>query len=134
MAAGLIALVGACGQRPGPSYASGFDIVADAGAERAEVVRIYTDEAFYRRRGEPEQPFVGRLERKDVVQGPGTRRHAYRLVTDDREIPVYATPAADGRLQPLVGRQAQVEGKLIDLRDEGFGLELWIGTIAPQSP
>lgn len=127
---GLIALVAACGYAAGPTYASGLHVVVNAGVERPEV-RIYEDEAFYRQRDEPEESFTGRIERKDVVQGPGTRRHAYRLVTGDTEIPIYATSTADERLRPLIGHHVRTRGKLIDLRGEGFGVELWIGTIAP---
>jgi hypothetical protein len=42
-------------------------------------------------------------------------------------IEVYAN--AERLLDPFVGRPVSVEGKLVDLSDEGYGIELWIAAI-----
>ncbi|WP_297363182.1 hypothetical protein [Mycetocola sp.] len=35
-------------------------------------------------------------------------------------------PSADDALSPLVDRSATLTGKRVDLRREGFGVELWV--------
>ncbi len=52
----------------------------------------------------------------------------YELVTDVESFPVYA-PDHNRELEPFVGRQVVVPAKVVDLSNEGFGTELWIGSI-----
>lgn len=93
---------------------------------------IYADEAWYRERPEPEETWQGILRRRPAVEGPGGRPGlTFALHSTDNELPVYAA-GADERLAPHVGTPVVVSGKLVDLRGEGFGRELWIGTIRPQ--
>jgi hypothetical protein len=49
-------------------------------------------------------------------------------VTVDNQFPVYAANVAS-RLAPFVGQKVFIYGKLVDLTNEGFGKELWIGSI-----
>jgi hypothetical protein len=52
----------------------------------------------------------------------------YALVTNDRELDVYAAQA-DATLAPLEGLWVVAMGKLVDLSGEGFGEELWLASI-----
>jgi hypothetical protein len=66
-----------------------------------------------------------------VVAGPGSRTAlSFALVTPQATYPVYAA-GVDKDLAPFTGRWLEVEGKLVDLSDEGFGKELWIGRVRP---
>jgi hypothetical protein len=85
---------------------------------------------WYRDRPEREQEFRGTLRRREVVAGPMARAALrYTLDTDAGPLPVYA-PEPD-RLEPYVGHEVVARAKLVDLTAEGFGPELWIGSIAP---
>jgi hypothetical protein len=46
------------------------------------------------------------------------------------EFDVYATHA-DAVLAPLDGRRVVAFGKLVSLRDDGYGDELWLASIEP---
>jgi hypothetical protein len=91
--------------------------------------QIYAGTEWYRVRQEPEKSLRGVLAKRDVPVGPATRMGLlYILVTSDRLVPVYAANA-EHLLAPYVGRPVVVYGKLVDLTNEGYGLELWIGSI-----
>ena len=90
---------------------------------------IYADETWYRERPEPEQTWQGTLQQRAVVDSPGGRPGlTFLLQTTAADLPVYAAGASD-RLTRYVGTRVLITGKLVDLRVEGFGRELWIGTI-----
>ena len=113
----------------------GFSQVSEGRQDVAgETLGIFAGEPFYLEAEPPEQLFTGTLRRRDIVQGPGTRRHAYRLISADRELDLYATSYAARRLAPWIGRRVRIQGKLIDLSKEGFGLELWVGEIRLAPP
>jgi hypothetical protein len=72
---------------------------------------------------------LGTLEERFEVLGPGSRGGlAYTLVTEQSRLNVYAANARDV-LEPFLGRPVLIRGKLVDLRNEGEGQELWIASI-----
>lgn len=94
----------------------------------ADLVRIHADADWYRSRPEPERRWRGILKERPVIAGPGSRTAlTFALVTAQSTYRVYAA-GVDKRLAPFTGRCLEVEGKLVDLGDEGFGTELWIAT------
>jgi hypothetical protein len=101
---------------------------AEAGTDGDALVRIYADAVWYKSRLEPERRWRGILRRLPVLEGPGSRTAlTFALVTAGKTYPVYAA-GVEGELAPFTGRWVEVVGKLVDLGDEGFGEELWIGT------
>ena len=95
-----------------------------------ERIVIFEQEPWYRSRSEPEGTWDGTLRRREVVEDPNARTALrYSLVTNSAPIPVYAPQSMD-RFEPFVGRAVFLRGKLIDLSSEGFGTELWPGSIA----
>ncbi len=103
--------------------------VAVADSEGQRVIEIYVREQWYRVRPEPQRRWRGKLYERPVVQGPGSRTSlGFTLVTEEGDFPVYSAGVAQ-QLGPLSGRPVEILGKLVDLRSEGFGQELWIGTI-----
>jgi hypothetical protein len=90
---------------------------------------LYANETWYRERPEPEQTWCGTLRRRAGDDSPGGRAAlAFSLHTKEATLPVYAAGVAD-RLAPYVGMRVLAAGKLVDLRSEGMGRELWVGTI-----
>lgn len=86
-------------------------------------------EHWYDDRPEPEQRVAGVLRAAAVRSTPGGRdRLPYLLQADNGDVPVYA-PALEDRLDRLVDQPVVLVGKLVDLSDEGFGTELWVGAI-----
>jgi hypothetical protein len=95
------------------------------GAEQRVVV--FEREPWYRSRAEAEAAWSGTLQRRAVVEGPNARTALrYSLVTGGGTIAVYAPT---DRLEPFVDGTVLVRGKLVDLSREGFGTELWPGSI-----
>jgi hypothetical protein len=105
---------------------------AESGTDSdAHLVRIYADADWYKSRPEPERQWRGILRQRPVVEGPGSRTAlTFALVTPERTYPVYAAGVGKD-LAPFTGQWVEVEGKLVDLGDEGFGEELWIATARP---
>ncbi len=98
---------------------------------KQEVVmtQVYAGADWYRSHPESEKPLQGVLQKRDAPVGPATRGGLeYLLVTEDRQIPVYAANV-ERQLVAFVGRQVLVYGKLVPLSNEGFEQELWIGSI-----
>lgn len=90
---------------------------------------IYANEAWYRERREPEQSWRGVLRKRQPEEGPASRSSLlFELHAQDRSWAVYASGVTD-KLAPFVGARVVANAKLVSLRDEGFGEELWIGTI-----
>lgn len=98
--------------------------------EPKALVRIFAGKAFYLERPEPEESFRGILRRAEVREGPDTRDLPFRLEVGDERLSVY-TSGFDETLQTLVDREVEAIGKRIDLRHEGFGVEIWLATISP---
>ena len=131
MAAGLRALLALilCGvlvaARPTGAAACGTPAATPA------TIEVYAAMEWYRARPEPEEEFRGTLRRREVVAGPMSRAALrYTLDTEAGPLAVYA-PEPD-RLEPYVGQRVVVRAKLVDLTAEGYGPELWIGSIAPE--
>jgi hypothetical protein len=92
-------------------------------------VEVYSGAAWYRKRTEPEKTWRGVLRELRPAVGPSGRASLrYALATEGRSLPVYAANV-ERRLRRFLGRKVVVRGKLIDLSGEGFGEELWIGSI-----
>jgi hypothetical protein len=71
------------------------------------------------------------FRRRERGIGPNTRTAlTYVLATSEVEFDVYATHA-DAVLAPLDGRRVVAFGKLVSLRDDGYGDELWLASIEP---
>lgn len=99
-----------------------------------EPTAIHSQADWYRERTEREQSWRGSLEKRETPAGPGARTALrYTLVTPKARLPVYAPPD-DQRLEPFVGHEVVVVGKRIDLTAEGFGPELWVGSVARAAP
>jgi hypothetical protein len=93
------------------------------------VSEIFAEADWYLARSEPEKEWQGVLRNRDVLIGPATRTALlYTFVTDDKQLPVY-TANIGQQLAPYVALPVIVRGKLVDLSNEGFGQELWIGSI-----
>jgi hypothetical protein len=69
------------------------------------------------------------LRRCERGTGPNTRTAlTYALATPEGELDVYAAQA-DAVLGPFDGLRVVAVGKLVDLRDDGYGEELWLASI-----
>jgi hypothetical protein len=100
-----------------------------AGPPTAASVVVFEAEDWYRVRPEPEGRWRGVLERRPPPVGPNARAALhFALKTDAGTFAVYSA-AVDRLLAPFVGLRVEASGKLIDLRSEGFGVELWIARI-----
>jgi hypothetical protein len=97
------------------------------------VVQIYAGTDWYRARPEPEKEMSGMLRARDGPAGPAARPALrYVLVTESEVIPVYAPQPS--QLPSFVGQKVVIYGKLVNLVNEGFGNELWIGSVRPLTP
>ncbi len=116
--------------------AIGSTLPARSDQERglAGSMQIHAGADWYRARPEPEERRRGVLRARDVPVGPGARvALRYALVTNGESLAVYA-PQPSQELASLVGQPVLVYGKVVDMANEGFGKELWIGSIAASPP
>jgi hypothetical protein len=82
--------------------------------------------AWYRERPEPESVHAGHLRRETAGDGPMGRtgpRFDLEVASGER-LRIYA-PHLEAELEPWVDREVRLRGKLVDLRAEGLGVELW---------
>ena len=94
------------------------------------MIPVHGNEDWYRGRSEPERAWAGRLRLMPASVGPNGRSGlSFALETDQGQLPVYAA-GAEQLLSPFAQRAVVIRGKLIDLSEEGLGLELWVGSIA----
>lgn len=108
---------------------SGYQKVDDS---QDQWVTIYAKAEWYRARPEPEQLWRGTLAKRDAPVGPNTRNALkYSLRTGKDDVAVYAA-GVEERLASFVDQEVLVRGKLVDLREEGQGKELWIASIRTQ--
>lgn len=108
--------------------------VAEAGSPGRQPVEIFAGADWYLARTEPEEEWRGVLHEREVERGPATRSALrYSLQTEDQDLAVYV-PSEEAKLSPFLGREVVVTAKLVDLTDEGFGQELWIGSIRLDPP
>jgi hypothetical protein len=93
------------------------------------VIEVYGRTDWYQSRPELESVWSGTLEERAEVLGPGSRGGlAFTLITEESRLNVYAATAKEV-LEPFLGRPVLIRGKLVDLRNEGEGQELWIASI-----
>lgn len=119
-------------QLPRPTQQAGDRV--DPEESQVIGIPIYADEDWYQARSEAEIVWHGVLQARESDRGPAGRQALlYELVTDSGTLPVYAANAQP-RLDPLLGQQVEILGKLVDLSDEGFGEELWIATVRSTEP
>jgi hypothetical protein len=105
-----------------------FVAITSLPAFAESIITIFANESWYRERREPEQELSGTLRKSQPVQGPDTRSALiYSLETNTQSFAVYAAGVKE-KLDRFTGTRVTVRGKLIDLRSEGFGVELWIAT------
>ena len=92
--------------------------------------KVFADADWYVARSETEQEWRGVLRERPVTLGPASRAAvSLELVVDGRApLPVYVANAKS-QLTRLIGRRVTIRGKLVDLTNEGYGHELWIGWI-----
>ncbi len=101
----------------------------DVSVQDTTVVIVHASADWYVAVEAPEQRWTGRLRKRTVVVGPNTRSGLrYELLTDEGELPVY-DPREDSPLAPFLGLEVEITAKLVDLSAEGFGRELWVGSI-----
>jgi hypothetical protein len=94
---------------------------------------IYGSTSWYRERPEPEELFEGLLIEAPPATGPGERRAlGFVLATFGGRYPVYSA-GREEKLTRLAGWRLGVRAKRVDLLEEGFGEELWIGTVEDAS-
>lgn len=104
-------------------------VCASACFAQASPVVIYAEEDWYRDRAEPEQQWSGILRKREPDPGPSARQALlFTLESGDRRLLIYAA-GVTAKLAPFSGRRVTARAKLVDLRSEGYGLELWIATI-----
>jgi hypothetical protein len=93
------------------------------------MTEVYARTDWYQSCPEPEKVWSGTLEERSEVLGPGSRGGlAYTLITEQGRLNVYAANAKEV-LEPFLGRLVLIRGKLVNLRNEGEGQELWIASI-----
>lgn len=101
----------------------------ERGGGRITRVEVYADKDWYAARPDPEKTWRGVLWRREVPAGPSARTAlTFALATGDRHLPVYAANA-EHLLAEFVGRRVVAVGKLVDLSPEGYGEELWLGSL-----
>ncbi len=94
---------------------------------------IFGSTLWYHERPEPEEQLEGLLIEAPQATGSGERRTlGFVLATYGGKYPVYAA-GREEKLTRLAGWRLRVRGKRVDLREEGFGEELWIGTVEDAS-
>lgn len=137
LAAGLMAgCATACAERPGrigpgPGPGDGETSPEAQAAESSAPLTVFAEKTFYQERTEPEETFHGVLRRQKVRLGPNTRGMPLRLSEEKGEqLSVYVSGFDLEALRPFVDRRVEILGKRIDLRSEGYGVEVWIATIA----
>lgn len=90
---------------------------------------IYSKSNWYRECPEPEMMWKGIIREEPTQAGPNTRTAlGYTLISEDIQLPVYSANAEE-QLAKLARRPVLVYGKLVNLSEEGFGQEVWIGSI-----
>jgi hypothetical protein len=98
------------------------------------MAEIFAGAEWYLARPEPEREWQGVLHPRAAPVGPASRTALlYTLLTGDAQLPVYTANIAP-QLIPYAGVPVRVRGKLVDLSDEGFGQELWIGSVQKSDP
>lgn len=97
---------------------------------REATIEIFRGFDWYSNRLEEEKIMKGFIKERQVVYGPNTRSALrYTFVTQNIQLPVYAANVEE-KLSQFIGHDVLVCGKLVDLGSEGFGQELWIGSIS----
>lgn len=97
--------------------------------KRDDRVIVYAKADWFRARPEPEKIWQGTLYSRDSPVGPNTRNALkFTLRCGKNDIPVYAA-GVEEKLASFLGKRISVKGKLVDLRAEGHGKEIWIASL-----
>lgn len=95
---------------------------------------IFALEDWYRARPELEQEWRGILRKRDAPISPAGRTALrYTFITGEQQLPVYVANS-ERQFASYADVPIRVRGKLIDLGSEGFGQELWVGSIDVSNP
>lgn len=95
------------------------------GAQNDPVV-VFRDQSFYQERVEAEATFEGVLRKVDAQETPSGRNLPFLL----NDLSLYpGGEETETILNSFVDLRVEVSGKLVDLSAEGFGREIWAGTI-----
>jgi hypothetical protein len=93
------------------------------------MIVIFARETWYRSRPETEQEWLGVLRKRDAPISPAGRTALrYSLITDSETLPVYVANS-EWQFAEYADVPIRLRGKLVDLGSEGFGRELWVGSI-----
>lgn len=85
---------------------------------------------WYRDRPEPGSVHVGHLRREVAGDGPmGRTGPRFDLEVRPGELVRIYAPHLEEELEPWVDREVRLHGKLVDLRAEGLGVELWVADV-----
>ena len=100
----------------------------------ASMTRIFMGQEWYLTHPAQEQTWAGTLIEREVEVGPANRTAlTFALKIEGDKTPVYAA-GVEKQLGRFVGQRVEIKGKLVDLKDEGFGIEIWIGEIRTANP
>jgi hypothetical protein len=97
---------------------------------------VHKNKFWYQTETSPEKIFEGVVKRHQVPIGPNNRPASSKYALEIQEgdnttlIPIY-TPDGEEFLSEFVEQKVSLYGKIIDLSKEGFGSELWLGSISP---
>jgi hypothetical protein len=94
------------------------------------MTEIFAGTEWYRARSGPEREWRGCAPGSGCACGARLtdRSHVRNSYQRSKHHPVYAANAGK-QLAPYVGREVILRAKLVDLRGEGYGQELWIASI-----
>ena len=95
---------------------------------------IFAHEGWYRSCPEAEEEWHGILRKRDAPISPAGRTALrYTLITDEQQLPVYVANR-EQQFAQYADAPIRLRGKLVDLSGEGFGHELWVGSIEAYNP
>ena len=88
---------------------------------------VFANSTWYRECTEKEKIFQGVLLKNTTVQGPAGRPGlGFILRLENKNFPVYSANI-DQVLNLYLGKNVSVRAKRVDFKNEGFGVEIWIG-------
>ena len=113
-----------------------FNTISYVGFNLSTYTTVHKNESWYQIETSPEKIFEGVIKRHQVPIGPNNRPASSKYALEIQEgdnttlIPIY-TPNVEEFLSKFAEEKVSLYGKIVDLSKEGFGRELWLGSIAP---